>query len=139
MATTRKSPPPPPRRLLQHPVVVGLVFLIGLAALLVWLLSLRRPPQMGTNEEAFRTVDALFTAINAHDEAGLAQCEARLHAYRDAGALPADSADYLDGIMEKARQGNWQTAAERLYDFMHAQQRDGPREPPPKRMKRGRK
>jgi hypothetical protein len=138
MAITRRAEPPP-RRLLQHPAIVWPVFAICVIALVLWLLSLRRPPQMGASEEVFRTVDALFTAITARDEVRLAQCETQLRAHRDAGLLPPDSADYLDDIIAKARKGSWQSAAERLYDFMHAQQRDGPREPPAKRMKRGKK
>ena len=52
---------------------------------------------MGADEEVFTTVDALFTAVTAHDEKLLGDCEQRLHAYRDAGKLPGDAADYLDG------------------------------------------
>jgi hypothetical protein len=31
----------------------------------------------------------------------------------------------LDGIIKKARAGNWESATERLYDFMLAQRREG--------------
>src|SRR5258708_4692667 len=36
-----------------------------------------RPPQMGADKDVFATVDALFTAITAHDEKQLSQCEQR--------------------------------------------------------------
>lgn len=89
-----------------------------------------RPPQMGADEEVFRTVDALFTAVTARDAKLLGQCEQRIHAYRDAGKLPAASSDYLDGIIQTARADRWRPAAERLYDFMRVQRRDGPATPP---------
>jgi hypothetical protein len=84
-----------------------------------------RPPQMGRSEEVFRTVDALYTAIRSKDAARVDSCEARLNGYRDAGKLPASAANRLSGIIGTARAGSWQTAAERLYDFMLAQQRAG--------------
>jgi hypothetical protein len=80
---------------------------------------------MGADEETFKTVDALFTAVTARDEKLLGQCAQRLNALKGAGKLPADASDYLDGILARARDGRWQSAAERLYDFVRAQQREG--------------
>jgi hypothetical protein len=80
---------------------------------------------MGADEDVFRTVDALFTAVTARDERLLGQCAQRLQDYRAAGRLPPDAADALDRIIAKARAGSWETAAERLYDFMRAQKREG--------------
>lgn len=94
-------------------VAVGLVFYFS------------RPPQMGASEDVFNTVDALYTAVRSRDERQLAQCEQRLTGYRETGALPADAAERLDGIIRKARGGSWESAAERLYEFMLAQRRDG--------------
>jgi hypothetical protein len=95
--------------------------------------GLRPPPQMGTSEEVFNTVDALFTAVTSHDERRLGECEKRLQGYREVGKLPPDAADALDAIIHKARSGAWQAAAERLYDFMKAQRRDGYAAPPSSR------
>ncbi|HJZ59003.1 MAG TPA: hypothetical protein VKE74_28930 [Gemmataceae bacterium] len=92
-----------------------------------------RPPQMGADEDVFRTVDALYTAVRTKDEARVAQCETRLHSYRDAGKLPRESADYLDGVIAKAREGRWESAAERLYEFMLAQRREGRPSAPPEK------
>src|SRR5262245_9613338 len=106
---------------------VGLLVLgaivVGVVVAVVW--GLRSPPQMGTDHDVFNTVDALFTAVTARDEKRLSECEERLRSYREAGKLPADAADELDAIIRKARSGSWQGAAERLYDFMRAQRRDG--------------
>jgi hypothetical protein len=126
----KKRPAAEPRRVLQHPALVWSAIAICLVAVIVWALSLRRPPQMGANEEVFHTVDALFTAVTARDEKLLAQCEARLQAHRDGGQMPPESAEHLDSIIQKARGGSWQSAAERLYDFMRAQRREGAAEPP---------
>ena len=96
---------------------------IGVVAILV--VALRRPPQMGADEEVFRTVDALYTAVASRDEKRLAECERRLKDYRAAAKLPDSAADSLEAIIEKARAGKWESATERLYDFMLAQRREG--------------
>jgi hypothetical protein len=112
---------------------------VGLCILLLWLLVWwNTPPQMGADEEVFGTVDALFTAVTAHDEKLLGQSEQRLHAYRDAGKLPADASNYLDGIIKMAREGRWDAAAESLYSFMKAQRREGTEDQPTKKKDKGR-
>ena len=112
--------------------VLGGAVLLAAAAVL---LSLRSPPQMGPDAEVFETVDALYTAVRNRDDARLSQCEKRLADHRVAGKLPKPAADRLAAIVVQARAGDWQPAAERLYDFMLAQRRDGaepPAKPPPK-------
>jgi hypothetical protein len=79
---------------------------------------------MGADEDAAKTVDALFTAITARDEKLLGDCEKRLRAHHEAGKLPKAVSAHLDGIIATARAGRWQPAAERLYAFMAAQRRD---------------
>src|SRR5215467_10557892 len=107
----------------QVAVAAGVVGLVVLVA--GWFVWWGRPPQMGTDEEAFKAVDALFTAVTARDEQLLGRCAQRLRACTDAGRLPADASDYLDGVIGTARSGRWEAAAERLYDFMRAQRREG--------------
>lgn len=111
---------------------IALGILGGVAVLVLGLLvwNLWPVPQMGADEEVFRTVDALFTAVTARDEKLLGQCEQRLHGYRDSGKLPRKAASQLDGIIARARAGSWQAAAERLYDFMKRQRREGSHEKP---------
>jgi hypothetical protein len=100
----------------------------GCAALLAaWLFWFRAPPQMGADEEAFKCVDALFTAVTARDDRLLGQCEQRLGALKQAGKLPAEAATFLDGVIGRARAGRWESAADRLYNFMLAQRRDATR------------
>jgi hypothetical protein len=103
----------------------------GLAVVLgVGFVGCGRPPQMGADEAVFRTVDALFTAVTARDAKLLGQCEQRLRAQREVGKLPPAASDYLDGVIAKARAGRWESSAERLYDFMTVQRREGERDRP---------
>lgn len=98
----------------------------GLAAVLAAVaLTGCRPAQMGPDEDVFRTVDALFTAVTSQRSDRLDQCEAALKAHRDAGKLPTEAWRELDAIIARARGGKWQSAAERLYDFMECQERAG--------------
>jgi hypothetical protein len=107
-------------------IAVGVV---TLAVLLVgWFVWWTKPPQMGADAGVFASVDALFTAVTARDEKLLAQCEQRLHSLKAAGKCPIEASDYLDDIIHKSRAGRWESAAERLYEFMRAQRRDGSRE-----------
>jgi hypothetical protein len=100
--------------------VLGMV-----AAGAYWLLARHKPPQMGGDEEVFVAVDALFTAVTARDATLLGRCEQRLDALKSAGKLPDDASDYLDHTIRMAREGRWETTAERLYGFMHVQERAG--------------
>jgi hypothetical protein len=121
------------RRAVVAAAVVALAAVLGAG-----FLGCGRPPQMGADEEVFRAVDALFTALTARDEKLLGECERRLRAHRDAGKMPSGAAAYLDGVIRKARAGGWESAAQRLYDFMRAQRREGVREQPKKdRPKKG--
>ena len=97
---------------------------VGLAILLVyWLGWFGRPPQLVPDDEVYRTVDALFTAVNAHDEKQLGDCERQLRAFKDAGKLPGEASAYLDSVFKKAREGQWRPAGEQLYEFMRVQRR----------------
>jgi len=87
----------------QKASAVGLTVLtIGLVCWLVWWLT--KPPQIGADEDVVKAVDALFTAVTAHDERLLAECEQRLHASKQAGQLATKPADYLDGIIRRPGQ-----------------------------------
>jgi len=97
------------------------------AGLLIVLVGCGRPPQLGADDDVFKTVDALFTAVTARDEKLLDDCGQRLRSFQEAGRLPADASEYLDAIIEQARDGRWEPAAEKLYHFMKAQRRQGTR------------
>jgi hypothetical protein len=106
---------------------IGFIALAALAVLLsvVANFAFRSPPQIGTSEQVFNTVDALYTAVRNEDEKRLGECEQRLRGYRETGKLPADAADTLDAIIATARAAKWRVAAESLYGFMSGQRREG--------------
>ena len=103
----------------------AIVGIVSLVAILIVTHYWNRPPQMGTSEEVFNTVDALYTAVRNQDDKRMGECEARLKGYREAGKLPESAANALDAIVRKARSGAWETAVARLYEFMLAQRREG--------------
>jgi hypothetical protein len=106
-----------------------LLTICGLLAIVIgfraWL-GFRSQPQLPPSPEVFSTVDALFTAVTAHDQQRLAACAQRLETYKAAGSLPSSAAKRLDSVITTARAGQWESAAKRLYDFMHGQRRDAP-------------
>ena len=104
-------------------VAIAAVACLTLVAAILYF-TLRQPPQMGSDEEVFRAVDALFTAVTARNEKLLEQCDNRLKALKSSGKLPATASEHLDEIIATARAGHWRPAAERLYRFMQVQRRE---------------
>lgn len=102
-------------------VIASLVLLVVVFALLSWW---NQPPQMGANEEVFRTVDALYTAVRSRDLARLDSCSQRLQKQQESGLLPSSAGKTLDRIIQRARGGAWDHAARSLYDFMLVQRRE---------------
>jgi hypothetical protein len=68
------------------------------------------PPQIGANREAFKAVDALYTAVSLKDATLLAQCAEELDVLSAAGALPADASRRLASIIAHAKDGSWEQA-----------------------------
>jgi O-phosphoseryl-tRNA(Cys) synthetase len=109
----------------RNRVAVGVLAAVAVVLAACVYLALRPQPQMGTSDAVFHTVDALYTAVREQNPKLVDACEARLKAYRAEGKLPPDAADRLDAVIAKARSGSWQAAAERLYEFMQGQRREG--------------
>ena len=99
-------------------MTAGVLAVIGIA----WgIWSRWLPPQLEVDGQVFNTVDALFTAIRSRDSSGLGECERKLKAYHEEGRLSDTAAGSLDVIIQQAREGQWEPAARRLYDFMRGQ------------------
>jgi uncharacterized membrane protein YccC len=80
-------------------------------------------PQLNqTDAGVFKTVDALFTALTSRDRTRLNDCERRLKSHRADGRMSESAASALDSIIREARDGEWEPAAKRLYNFMLVQQ-----------------
>jgi hypothetical protein len=103
-------------------VGAGVAGVVVVVSLLIWWWT--RPPQLGTDEGVIKTVDALFTAVTARDEKLLADCAQQLLDLKHSGKLPPQAFAYLDNIINKARAGRWESAAQSLYDFVRAQRRE---------------
>lgn len=95
--------------------------LIPLLALLALTVSGCGTAQIGPDDESFRAVDALYTAVSLRDAAQVGRCEATLRRLRDAGKLPSAAADSLTAVVAEAKGERWEPARERLRDFMLAQ------------------
>lgn len=80
-------------------------------------------PQMGADREAFKAVDALYTAVSLRDNKLVDQCAGQLRELRTAGKLPDDAAAALDSIIDEAKAGRWEPSQLRLASFMEAQRR----------------
>ena len=100
---------------------VVLCGIVAVAALTWFARHWSAPPQIGTDEEVVKTVDALFTALTTRDLARLDDCDQRLKSYHADGRLPAKPARSLAGMIQQARDGQWEPAARRLYAFIYGQ------------------
>jgi hypothetical protein len=81
------------------------------------------PPQIGADREAFKAVDALYTAVGLRDAGKVDQCRARLESLRDAGKIPEGAYASLESIIGEAKGGKWEPALEHLSKFMEGQRR----------------
>ncbi len=82
-----------------------------------------QPPQIGSDETVFNEVDALYTAVTARRVDLLDQCRERLDNLHRNGSLSSDAYEELTAICQQAKQSDWQSAAETLYDFMRGQRK----------------
>lgn len=73
------------------------------------------------SEEAAVAADALYTAITSRRSELLNSVEAELKQLHSTGKLSADAMDVLNRIVEKAKSGSWQNAAEDLDEFIRDQ------------------
>ena len=81
-----------------------------------------KPAQIGSDEEVHKATDALFTAVTARDAAKLDRCATKLDELKAQGKLPEAAHETLSGIVTRARGGKWESAAERLYEFIKGQE-----------------
>lgn len=81
------------------------------------------PPQMGPDRQAFKTVDAMFTAVSLREVGQLERCLAKLKRMEESGKLPESASQELVEIAESAKSGQWESAQERLRAFMRGQRR----------------
>lgn len=107
----------------RNRILTGVAVIVVMSLMVLLARSFMSPPQMGVDDEVFKTVDALFTAITSKDKKRLDDSDNRLKSQRESGRLPAAAAKSLEAIVKQARTDQWDPAAHRLYDFMLAQRR----------------
>jgi hypothetical protein len=78
------------------------------------------PPAL-ESEEAYSTADALYTAITSRRTDLLDGSETRLRELNTNGRISAEALASLTEIIEQARAGSWQDAAEELDGFIRHQ------------------
>jgi hypothetical protein len=82
-----------------------------------------RPPQIGDDKDSYKAVDALYTAVSLRDSRELNKCAARLKVLSDGNKLPESAARSLESIVAEAKDGDWDSARQRLATFMRGQRR----------------
>ena len=99
------------------------IFLAGFVVLLlVWgWMNWTTVPQLEASDKALKTIDALFTAINSHDDKRVASCKNQLELYASNGDLSRQAMVELNKCCEQAVSGSWENAAQRLYRIIEKQ------------------
>ena len=82
------------------------------------------PAQLPNDDALFKTVDALYTAVRMKDAPRVAECHRRLAEANAAGRLSDHAWNQLQAVIDDANDGEWQPAAESLYEFMLGQRRE---------------
>lgn len=90
-------------------------------ALVVGWMTWMRTPQLEASEEAIKTIDALFTAINSHDEKRVLACKNQLDKHTSNRKLSPQAMTELAKCCEQANSGEWEVAARRLYRLIENQ------------------
>ena len=98
-------------------ILAGAVLLTLVVGWMTWM----RTPQLEASDEAIKTIDALFTAINSHDEKRVLICKNQLEKHTNNGKLSSRSMNVLAKCCEQANSGQWEVAARRLYSLIENQ------------------
>jgi hypothetical protein len=79
------------------------------------------PPQIGTDEHTYNTVDALYTAVCAKRPDLVDQCERELTELKKDKRIPEAAHARLAAIIQETRDDHWTSASQRLSKFMEGQ------------------
>ncbi len=80
-----------------------------------------RQPQLGSNEQAFKSADALWTAVCAKQPKLVDDAYSRLKQLHADGELSDDAFAVLDGVVSKADAADWAAAQKQLKLFWRGQ------------------
>ncbi len=105
-----------------NPKLLYVILTLLVVGLSLWgWASWTRVPQFKANDEALKTIDALFTAINSHDGKRIATCKTQLEKHARSGNLSPQAMAELAKCCEQATSGSWEDAARRLYRVIEKQ------------------
>lgn len=82
------------------------------------------PPQVFHDEQTYKTIDALWTALSTRRRDLLESTSAELSRLNSAGKLSPEGLAALTPILEKARRDEWQPAMVDLKAFIQGQRRE---------------
>ena len=99
---TRNSPTQSSTRFIYGCWIAATAAVIAFAAMLVFWNTV---PKMHASEDAIKTVDALFTAINSHDSKRMVECQMKLERYTSAGGLSQSAMFELTKCCDQAEAG----------------------------------
>ncbi len=105
------------RHKLLYIILTALVVVLSVWGWAAW----TSVPKFKANDEALKTIDALFTAINSHDEKRIATCKNQLEKHAQRGNLSPQAMAELAKCCERAMSGSWEDAARRLYRVIEKQ------------------
>ena len=98
--------------------IIGPIVSLGL----IWLVMFwTAVPKLQASDDALKTVDALFTAINSRNTKRMSECKTKLESYTREGGLSHGAMTVLAQCCEQAEAGDWEKAAKRLYDVIDKQ------------------
>lgn len=80
-------------------------------------------PQVVDDEAVFGELDALYTAVTSKRTNLLNDCRTRFAKLHDDGRVSDAGYEKVSAIMELCEDNKWDTAAQRLHDFMRAQRK----------------
>ncbi|WP_250846906.1 hypothetical protein [Aquisphaera insulae] len=81
------------------------------------------PAQVGPDRDAFKAIDALYTAVSLRDVTLTDRCAGQLRELHAAAKLPEAPYRELVAMIDEAKSGGWEHAQGRLASFMEGQQR----------------
>jgi hypothetical protein len=81
------------------------------------------PTQIGPDPQAFKAVDALYTAISLREPDRVDACLAELRSLHQDGRLDEAAFDELVAMSGEAKGGAWESVQSRLASFMRGQRR----------------
>lgn len=76
-----------------------------------------------TSETGLKSLDALYTAVTSRKPELVDQCAKQVSRLKESGDLSGSAADTLEGVIQRAKAGEWQQSAENLDKYIRLQTR----------------